>query len=170
MFFSKKKIIRISAKIFAKHCVHNIIDKEKMLWLRNKDIGENLSVGNIYDLMDKEGKGKFETKNPTDEQIREYKRHGSELIDDEKFMYTREDIITSIIMHCRATKEKVIDFRTGLRFKQHYITVKKRQSVAKKIIKLLPNEKILPQHFFLSSQIDLYFYTFLSINEQYKLM
>ena len=164
MFFSKKKIIRISAKTFAKHCVRNIIDKEKMLWLRNKDIGENLSVGNIYDLIDKEVKGKFETKNPTDEQIREYKRHGSELIDDEKFMYTREDIIISIIMHCRATNENVIDFRTGLRFKQHYITVKKRQSVAKKIIKLLPNEKILPQHFVLSSQVDLYFYTFLSIN------
>ena len=34
----------------------------------------------IYDLIDKEIKGKFETRNPTNEQIREYKRHGLELI------------------------------------------------------------------------------------------
>ena len=37
-------------------------DKEKKLWLRNKDKGEILDVGNIYDLIDKETKGKFETK------------------------------------------------------------------------------------------------------------
>ena len=33
-----------------------------MLWLRNKDIGEKLSVENICDLIDKEIKGRFETK------------------------------------------------------------------------------------------------------------
>ena len=53
-----------------------------MLWLRNKVIGEKLGVENTYDLIDKEIKGRFENRNPTDEQIREYKRHGSELIDD----------------------------------------------------------------------------------------
>ena len=37
-------------------------DKEKKLWLRNKDKGEMLDVGSIYDLIDKETKGKFETK------------------------------------------------------------------------------------------------------------
>ena len=31
---------KIGAETFAKSYVHNIIDKEKMLWLRNKDIGE----------------------------------------------------------------------------------------------------------------------------------
>ena len=48
-----------------------------MLWLRNKDIGEIklLGVQNIYDLIDEEIKDKFETKNPTDEQNREYERH-----------------------------------------------------------------------------------------------
>ena len=67
-----------------------------MLWLRNKDIEDE----NIYDLIDKKVKGRFETKNPTNEQIREYKRQGSELIDGEKFIYIRQDIIMSIIMHC----------------------------------------------------------------------
>ena len=38
-----------------------------MLWLRNKDIGEILGVENIYDLVDKEMKGRFENGDPTDE-------------------------------------------------------------------------------------------------------
>ena len=38
-----------------------------------------LDVENIYGLIDKEIKGKFETTDPTKKkQIREYKRHGSE--------------------------------------------------------------------------------------------
>ena len=78
-----------------------MIHQQKRLWLRNKDIGEKLGVENIDDLIDKEMKSRSETRNPTNEQIREYKRHSSELIDDKKFMYTREDIIMSIIMHCR---------------------------------------------------------------------
>ena len=55
------------------------------MWLSNKSIGEKLGVENIYDLIDKEIKSKFEIRNPTNEKIREYKRHGSELIDGEKF-------------------------------------------------------------------------------------
>ena len=87
-FFNKYKMIKISAEIFAKNYVCNIIDKEKKLWLRNKDIGEKLGVKNIYDLIDKEIKGKFKTNNPTEQQIKEYKRHGSELINNEEFVYT----------------------------------------------------------------------------------
>ena len=64
-----------------------------MLWLRNKDAGEKLSFENISNLIDKEIKTRFETINPTNEQIREFKRHGSKLTDGEKFMYTGEDIL-----------------------------------------------------------------------------
>ena len=95
--FNMYKMYKISAETFFKNYVYNIIDKEKKLWLRNKDI-EKLGVENSYDLIDKEIKGKFETKNPTNEQIREYKRHGSEIIDSEKFMYTREDIIMNNVL------------------------------------------------------------------------
>ena len=90
-------MIKISAKKFPENCIQNIIDKEKMLWPWNKDIGEKLGVENIYDLIDKEIHGRFQTRNPTNEQIREYERHRSELIDGKKFMYTREDIIIPII-------------------------------------------------------------------------
>ena len=78
-------MIKISVEIFAKNCIHTISQlkkaKEPVLWLRIKDIGRELHVENIFDLIDKEIKGKFETNNLTDEQIRKNKRHGS------KFMY-----------------------------------------------------------------------------------
>ena len=63
-------MIKISADIYAKICVYYIIGKEKMLWLRNQSIGKKLSVENIYDLIDKWIKGRFETRNPTDEHTR----------------------------------------------------------------------------------------------------
>ena len=82
-----------------------------MIWLRNKDIGEKLGVENIYNLIEKEIKSRFETRNPTNEKIREYKRHGLELIDGEKFMYTCEDIIIPIIMHCRVSVPEAIELK-----------------------------------------------------------
>ena len=97
IFFNKYKILKISAETYAKNCLYNIIDKEKMLRARKKDIGEKLGVENIYYLIDKELKGRFETRNPT-KKPREYKRHESQLIDGEKCMYTSEDIIMPIIL------------------------------------------------------------------------
>ena len=150
-------MLKISAKTYAKNCVCNIIDKEENVWLRNKDIGEKLGVENIYGLIDKEVKGKFETRNLTNEQIREYKTHGSELNDGEKFMYTREDIIMNIIMRCRVSTPEAIEFRSKLGFKQHDIILNKEQSVISKIKKLFSNGKILLQHSALGYKIDLYF-------------
>ena len=79
------------------------------MWLRNKDTWEKLGVENIYDLIDKEVKGKSETKNATNEQIREYERHGSQLIKGEKYKYTtHEDIVIPIIMSCRVSTPEAI--------------------------------------------------------------
>ena len=52
-----------------------------MLWINAIDIQKKLNVINILDLVDKEIKGKFKTNNPTDEQIKKDKRHGSVWID-----------------------------------------------------------------------------------------
>ena len=95
------KMFKISVETFAKNCVQNIVDKEKKLWLRNKDIGNKLGVENIYDLVDQEIKSKFKTNNPTEQQTRKYKKHRSELIKDEKFKYTHAKIIISITMSFR---------------------------------------------------------------------
>ena len=72
--FNKYKMFKISAKAFAKNCVYNIIDKEKTLWLRNKDIGEKEGVQYIYGLVHKEIKGKFNNKNPAKQQIKKSKK------------------------------------------------------------------------------------------------
>ena len=136
-------MLKISAETFPENYIYNITDKEKRLWLRNKDIGEKLGVENIYDLIDKEIKGKFETRNPTNEQIIECKKHGSELVYGEKCMYTHEDMIMNIIMSCRVSTPEAIEFRSKLGFKQHDIILRKKQSVISKVTKLLSNEKIL---------------------------
>ena len=86
---------------------------------------------NIFDIVDKEIKRKFETNYPTEQQIRKYKRHGSELLKDEKFMYAHEDIITPIIIHCRVSTPKTIKFRSKLGFNQYDITLTKEESVLK---------------------------------------
>ena len=67
-----------------------------------------------FDLVDKEIKGKFKTNNLTDEQI---KKHGSELIDGEKFVYAHEGIIIPVIMHCRTPES--CKFKRSLGFKLH---------------------------------------------------
>ena len=147
----------ISAEtISAKSYIHRITDKERKLLLRNKDIGEKLGVQNIYDLVTKEIKGKYETKSPTNEQIKEYKRNGLDLIDGEKFVYTHEDIIMPIIMSCRASAPEAFEFISKLDFKQYDIILSREQSVISKITKLFSNEKILLQHSILAYRSDLY--------------
>ena len=81
-------MFKISAKTFAKNCVNNILDKEKTLWLQNKDIGEKLDVENIQNKSYKKNKLKSI-------------KNGSQLIDDGKLVYIHEDIIIPIIMSCR---------------------------------------------------------------------
>ena len=67
--------------------------KDPVLWIRIKDIGEKLDVKNISYLVYKKIKGKFETDYFTEQQIKKYKRHGSEFIEGIKFMYAHECII-----------------------------------------------------------------------------
>ena len=79
----------------------NKTDNKSEFWIKMIDIQKKLDIKSIYDLADKEIKGKFKTNNLTDEQIKKYKRHGSELINGEKFVYAHECIIIPVIMHCR---------------------------------------------------------------------
>ena len=57
----------------------------------------------------------------------------------------------------RERRKKLDDFRSKLGFGLHDKTINKEESVTTKIIKTLPNETKLPQHFVLSYQIDFYF-------------
>ena len=80
-FFNKYKMIRISAETYAKNCVYTIkvnknVDKDYFLWISMIDIQKSLDIENIYDLVIKEIHGRYETNNPTEQQIRKYKRYG----------------------------------------------------------------------------------------------
>ena len=83
MFFNMYKIFKIGAETFAKN-VHttkvNTTDNKSVLLIKMIDIRKKLNVKSIHDLVDKEIKGKLNTNNLTNEQIKKYKRHGSELI------------------------------------------------------------------------------------------
>ena len=56
-------MVNISAETFAKYSIHTIKQlrkgKESVLQLRIKDIGRELDVKNIFDLVDIEIKSKF---------------------------------------------------------------------------------------------------------------
>ena len=53
--------------------------------------------------------------------------------------------------------KKIDDFWCEFGFRFHGITMRREESVTIRIIKTFLNEKILPQHFVLSNQIDLCF-------------
>ena len=139
-------MVGISAETFANNCIHTVSrlkrGKESVLLLRIKDIGRELDFKNIFDLVDKEIRGKIETNYPTEQQIKKYKRHGSELIKDEKFMYVHEDIITPIIMHCRVSTPKTFKFRSKIGFNQYDITLTKEQSVLKSVMDAFEGENM----------------------------
>ena len=71
-------------------------------------------------------------------------------------MYTRQDIITPIILYNKGSKE-AIEFRSKLGFKQHYIIMSKEQSLTTKIIKSFPKEKVLLQYSVSGKRTDMYF-------------
>ena len=74
-------MFEITPETFAKNCVHTIkvnkTDNKSVLWIKMIDIQKKLDVKNIHDLVDKQIKSKFKTNNPTNEQIKKYKKHGS---------------------------------------------------------------------------------------------
>ena len=149
LLFCVYKMVDISADTFAKNCTHTISrlkrDKESFLGLRIIDIGRELDVKTIFDLVDKEIKGKSETNYPAEQQIRKYKRHGSEFIKDIKFMYAHECIIIPIIMHCRVATLKSIELRSKLGLNQYHITLTKEQSVLKSVMDAFEGENMQTQ-------------------------
>ena len=88
---------------------------------------------NLYDLINKEIKGKYEVKNMSDltkQQIRKYKIDRARLIKGSKHsMYVREDILIPIIIQSRSSDPKTVNFRFDLGFNQINLILKKEQSV-----------------------------------------
>ena len=117
--------------------------------------------------MDKEITGKFETNYPIEQQIRKYKRYGSELIDNDKFMYAHECIIIPVIMNCRVATPKSIEFRSKLGFNQYDTKLTKEQSVLKSVMNAFEGENMQTQYSVLGYRIDLYFHDYKLAAEVY---
>ena len=121
---------------------------------------KTLDVNSVHDRVDKEIKGKFKTNNQRNEQIKKYQKHGSELIDGEKFVYAHEWIITPVIMHCR--RPESCKFQRNLGVKLDDMISFKEQTVLKSIIDVFEGGNMQIQYSVLGYKIDLYFH-------QYKL-
>ena len=105
--------------------------------------------------------GIYETKNPTEEQVRKYKRSlkeiNKELTDDSKFKYVRSDLMEKIIKNCRGVKkckdginrmekeEQRENFRIILGFRKNEIMLTKEQSVLKSVIDAFEGENMQTQ-------------------------
>ena len=72
-------------------------------------------------------------------------------------MNTHEDIITPIIMHCKVSIPKAIEFKSKLGLEQHIRVLTKWNPVTTIIMKSFPMKKYYYNTIFFDSFIDLYF-------------
>ena len=95
-----------------------------------KDVGSDIGVKNIFDSVLKEIYGVCETKNPSKEQVDEYKMKKRQIYKkftnlsekelntkNNKKTYVRNDVMTTIIKRCRGEKTRGIRAIDGFRNK-----------------------------------------------------
>ena len=151
------KMVVISAKTWIKAEVSVIkihendnVNKAVLLLLCISDATKRWSGKSLYDLIDKEIKGKYGVKNMGDltkQQIRKYRIDRAKLIKGSKdSMYVHEDILIPVILQSRLSNSKTIKFRADLGLNQIDLILKKEQSVVIPLLKAFSAEKIKLQH------------------------
>ena len=155
------------------------------IWLNMKDVGSDIDVKNLSDLVLKEIYGISETKNPTKKQVNEYKmtkrqiyKKFTNLSDKElnaknnKKMYVRNDVMTTIIKRCRGEKtrgKKAIDgFRKKLMIPDFGIPKCPEFEVKSKVGKIFKKHNPLEEYSVKIYKIDPYFYE--HYEKKYKLI
>ena len=128
---------------------------------------KRLGLKNMPDLVKKEIRGIFETKNPTD---------------DSKYKYAHSDLMENIIKNCRRVKncndgiirmkkeEQRENFRSLLGFKEHDIKKVIEKTTLESVIDTSEREHIQTQYKVLGYEIDLYFHDYkfpVEIDEKY---
>ena len=115
-------------------------------------MGEKLDIKNIFHSVDKEIKGKFKDTYLTKQQIKKYKKHGSEFIKGVKFFYAHENIVIPVIMGSRSPKAIECDYKLAIeiderRHKDRSIDheIKRQNAIEKEIdckfIRIDPDEE-----------------------------
>ena len=100
------------------------------IWVNMKDVGSGMGVKNISDLVSKEIHGALKTKNPTKEQINEYKMTEREIYEQfgnlskeklntksNKNVSVKNVVMTAIIKRCRGKKKRSVRAIDGFRNK-----------------------------------------------------
>ena len=133
----------------------------KMINVQNK-----LGIKNIFDLVRKNIKSIFKTKNPTKKQ----KEISKKPTDDSNTKYARNDLMKNITKKCRGVKqyndginrmekeEQRESFSAILGFKEHNIMLTKEQSKSVKVA--FEGENMQTQDNVLGYRIDLYFHDY----------
>ena len=135
-FLCMYKMVDISAEAWnkAEVTVINIhendnVNKTLFKLLCISDVKKRWGGKNLYDLIDKEIKGKCGATNMNnliEQQIRKYKTDRAKLVESSKHsMYVHEDIAITIIMQSRLSDPKTIKFRADLGFNQINLILKK---------------------------------------------
>ena len=124
------KMPLIPKKTWKKCCVktavfNNLKKNKKKLWLKMHDIQDTLSVKNMSHLTRKKTHSIFDSKNPTEEQIWDYKAWFND------GLYIITELALKIIMYCRLSSKIPEKFRSELGFKRHDLIMTKEQSVLK---------------------------------------
>ena len=153
------KMIKISAKTWnntktwnnvsvLKIHENDDVSKTLLLLLCISNISKRLGCINIYDLIDKEIKGKYHVKKMNEhikEQVRKYKIDKSRFIKGSgQSMYAQEVIAIFSIMQTRLLKPETIKFRSDLRFNQ--IRSVEQSVVIIPLLKVFYAEEIKPTH------------------------
>ena len=120
----------IPKKTWKKCCVKTAVfnnpkKNKKKLWLKMHDIQDTLSVKNMSHLTRKKTHSIFDSKNPTEEQIWDYKAWFND------GLYIITELALKIIMYCRLSSKNPEKFRSELGFKRHDLIMTKEQSVLK---------------------------------------
>ena len=155
------------------------------IWVSMKDFGSCIGVKNISDLVLKEIYGICEAKNPSKEQVNEYKmtkrqiyKKFTNLSQEElnaknnKKTYVKNDVMTTVIKRCRGEKTrriKAIDgFRNKLMIPDSEIPKCPEFEVKSKIGKIFKKHNPLEEYSVKIYEIDPYFYE--HYEKKYKLI
>ena len=98
------------------------------------DLQVILDLKNMSDLIIEEIKSRHKTRNPTKQEIRQYKIDNREWSYDNKYTFITNDIVSTMIKNCKTTTE--VQFRTKLGFNQQDLVMNKEQSLLIKIVKV----------------------------------
>ena len=110
----------ISAKEYENAGVRLLMKQETgIIWATMKNVQDGLGVHNIFDLALKEIYSIYKTKNPTKDQIKKYKMTEREIFEkyanlrenelnakNNKEVYTKNDVMTTVIKHCTGEKKR----------------------------------------------------------------